>query len=42
MCEVSDTAEEVKIIGFVEAVEIIKVIEAVVGEVVCIRPFCYI
>ena len=49
--EVSDTTKKVKIVGFIEAVrvvgfikavEVIKVIKTVTGEVVYIRPFCYI
>jgi len=42
VCEVLDTIKKVKVVGFAEAAEAIKVIKTVTGEVVYIRPFCYI
>jgi len=39
VCKVLDAVEEVKIIGFIEAVEVIKTITS---EVVYVGPFCCI
>lgn len=40
--KVLDAAKEVKVVGFVEAVKAIEVIETVTGKAVCVRPFYYI
>ena len=42
MYKVLDAIKEVKVVRFTKAAEAIKVIKTVTGEVVYIKPFCYI